>query len=140
MIHMGVRLWPLALIVCLQRDGGAPSFLKINLYPSVLVSSMAQRTSLALFLATASMIGGSAAPVDAASLIPFSAEEAQLLADSAECVPVGEGENCEREKLNQKTKESVVNPAANDSIPASNPGADGGSAEDTLNLIERGDL
>jgi hypothetical protein len=135
MIHMGVRLWPLALIVCLQRDCGAPSFLKINLYPSVLVSSMAQRTSLALFLATASMIGGSAAPVDAASLIPFSAEEAQLLADSAECVP-----NCEREKLNQKTKESVVNPAANDSIPASNPGADGGSAEDTLNLIERGDL
>ena len=101
---------------------------------------MAQRTSLALFLATASMIGGSAAPVDAGSLIPFSAEEAQLLADSAECVPVGEGENCEREKLNQKTKESVVNPAANDSIPASNPGADGGSAEDTLNLIERGDL
>lgn len=104
---------------------------------------MAQRTSLALFLATASMIGGSsaaAARVDAASFIPFSAQKAQLLADSAVCVPVGEGENCEREKLNQKTNNNVGNPAAKDSVPTSNPGASGGSAEDTLNLIERGDL
>jgi hypothetical protein len=104
---------------------------------------MAQRTSLALFLATASMIGASAAsaaPVDAASFIPFSAEKAQLFANSAECVPVGEGENCERETRNKRKAKPVTNPAANPSIPTSNPGAVDGSAADQLKLIERGDL
>ena len=104
---------------------------------------MAQRTSLALFLATASMIGGSAAsasPVDAASLIHFSAEKAQLLADSAECVPVGEGENCERETRNKRKAKPVTNPAPNPSTPTSNPGAVDGSSADQLKQIERGDL
>jgi hypothetical protein len=104
---------------------------------------MAQRTSLALFLATASMIGGSAAtavPVDAASFIPFSAEKAQLLADSAECVPVGEGENCERESRNKRKTKPAANPAANQSTPTSNPGAVDGSSSNQLKGIERGDL
>lgn len=104
---------------------------------------MAQRTSLSLFLAMASMIGGStasAAQLDVASFIPFSAEKAQLLADSAECVPVGEGENCERETRNKRKAKPVANPAANPSIPTSNPGAVDGSSADQLKEIERGDL
>jgi hypothetical protein len=87
---------------------------------------MAQRTSLALFLATASMIGGSAAsaiPVDQATFNSFSAEKAQLLAGSTECVPVGEGENCERETRNKRKAKPVTNPAANPSTPTSNPEA-----------------
>lgn len=105
--------------------------------------SSSQRTSIALFLATAGIIGGSAAlpaPAEAAFNRPFSADRSQLLADSMDCVPVGEGENCERETRNKRKKRSTDNPAADDSSPTSNPGASDGSAADELNLIERGDL
>lgn len=105
--------------------------------------SSSQRTSIALFLATAGMIGGSAAlpaPADAAFYGPFSADRSQLLADISDCIPVGEGENCERESRNKRKKRSTANPAADDSSPTSNPGASDDSAADQLNLIEKGDL
>lgn len=105
---------------------------------------MAQRSSIALFLATAGLIGVSSPGVvakDQRSSPALHSDHNQLLANAVECVPIGEGENCERQTLEApKPKNDLGGPAANDSVPTSNPGASNGSASDTLNLIERGDL
>lgn len=106
--------------------------------------SGSQRTSIALFLATAGIMGGSAAihaaASDVAPLASIPAQRAQLLAEGVPCVPVGEGENCERETRNKRKQRSIDDPAPTDSSPNSNPGASEGSAADELKLIEQGDI
>lgn len=111
---------------------------------------MTQRSSIALFLATAGLLdlGGSVLSSAEPLAWPLSqSAQAHMLAEAVECVPIGEGENCERQsidsaqpKVQSEPKVQSGGPAADDSVPTSNPGASDGSAEDTLNLIERGDL
>lgn len=106
-----------------------------------------QRTGVALLLATAGVMAASsvsASPLMQAALEGSAAAGARLdaaaLAQASDCIPIGEGENCERQTLEQRRRQPMANPAADPSSPASNPGASDGSAADELKQIERGDL
>lgn len=88
---------------------------------------MAQRTSVALFLATSALIGSAAAqaaPADNGE--QFSAPaNSQQLAQAAECVPIGEGENCARERVRKNKVPATAVPAnhASGSSTAPTPNA-----------------
>ena len=105
-----------------------------------------QRTGVALLLATAGVMAAS--PVSASPLMQAALDgsaagarlDAAALAQASDCIPIGEGENCERQTLEQRRRQRTANPAADPSSPASNPGASDGSAADELKQIERGDL
>ena len=105
---------------------------------------MAQRSSIALFLATAGLMSASnpglaAAETGLALATPTS--HGQLLAQAVECVPIGEGENCERQIIKTiRPRDGIGGPAADNSAPTPNPGASNGSAKKQLDQIERGDL
>jgi hypothetical protein len=90
---------------------------------------MAQRTSVALFLATSALIGTASAPLSqAASSTQFPApRNSQQLAQATECVPIGEGENCARERT--RSKKPAAAPTSSDSnTPSTGTGAAGNSA------------
>jgi len=65
---------------------------------------MAQRTSVALFLASSALM------VAAADQFP-APRHAQQLAQAADCVPIGEGENCARERVRKTTAPATAAPA-----------------------------
>lgn len=109
--------------------------------------------SVALFLATAGLVAssGSAFTSADARAASFNLNTSSLLAQATqECVPIGEGENCAKPRrkkkksnlIQQETNSGATpnNPAANDSNPTPNPGAQSGSSQQLLNQIERGDL
>ncbi len=61
-------------------------------------------------------------------------QEAAALAQVSDCIPIGEGENCERQTLEQRPRQAspqpAATPAAAPSTSGSNPGAAaGGGAE-----------
>ena len=70
--------------------------------------------------------------------------DAAALAQVSDCIPIGEGENCERQTLEQRRRQAspqpAASPAADPSTPTANPGASAGSASDELRQIERGDI
>jgi len=74
---------------------------------------MAQRTSVALFLATSALMGAAAAPAaHTATGDQFPApRNPQQLAQASECVPIGEGENCARERVRKTTAPATAAPA-----------------------------
>lgn len=76
---------------------------------------MAQRTSVALFLATSALMGTAAAPAaHTATGDQFPApRHPQQLAQAAECVPIGEGENCARDRVRKNKAPATTAPAAN---------------------------
>lgn len=108
-----------------------------------------RRTGVALFLATAGLIAAPAVPAAAmpspgasplmqAALNSAAAatghQEAAALAQVSDCIPIGEGENCERQTLEQRRRQAspqpAATPAAAPSTSGSNPGAAaGGGAE-----------
>jgi len=87
---------------------------------------MAQRTSVALFLATSALIGSTAAPsAHAATGYQFPApRNPQQLAQASECVPIGEGENCARDRVRKKKAPATATPASAGSGTTAAPTAD----------------
>jgi len=87
---------------------------------------MAQRTSVALFLATSALIGSTAAPAaHAATGEQFPAPgNPQQLAQAAECVPSGEGENCARDRVRKKKAPATATPASDASGSSAAPAVD----------------
>lgn len=90
---------------------------------------MAQRTSVALFLATSALIGSTAAAAaHAATGQQFPApRNPQQLAQAAECVPIGEGENCARDRVRQKKAPATAAPAGDASGSSAAPKAGTGT-------------
>jgi len=75
---------------------------------------MAQRTSVALFLASSALIGTAAPAAHSATGDQFPApRHPQQLAQAAECVPIGEGENCARDRVRKKKAPAATAAAAN---------------------------
>lgn len=96
---------------------------------------MAHRSSVALFLATAGLLSGAGAwSSPAESLISPGAgrgleSQARQLAQASECVPIGEGENCENPSQRRRLQAK----------PASRPPVDAVIKEEEQDL-NQGDL
>jgi hypothetical protein len=113
----------------LRLDRAAQSLAGIFKLELSCFSPMAQRTSVALFLATSALIGTASAPLSqAASSTHFPAPRSpQQLAQATECVPIGEGENCARDR--KRSKKPAAAPTTSDSnTPTPGTGAGGTSA------------
>lgn len=94
-----------------------------------------QRTGVALLLATAGVMA--AAPVSASPLMQAALEgsvavgarlDAAALAQASDCIPIGEGENCERQTLEQRRRQRSAAPTADPSSSESTPAAADGAA------------
>lgn len=87
---------------------------------------MAQRTSVALFLATSALLGTTAASIGKAgaeSQFP-APRNPQHLAQATECVPIGEGENCARERSrSNKAVPAAAAAVGSGSVNKTDPGA-----------------
>jgi hypothetical protein len=95
---------------------------------------MSQRTSVALFLATSALIGTASAPLSqAANSTQFPAPRSpQQLAQATECVPIGEGENCARDR--NRSKQPAAAPTRSErTTPGTGTGAAGPSAPKVQN-------